>query len=104
MRERDIEAYLRDRVKRAGGIAYKFESPGNAGVPDRLILMPGGRVSFVELKAPGRKPTQLQQMQQTRIRSLGFSVDVIDSKEAVNAFTSTITGQAGREAEHDETD
>ena len=86
MRERDIEAYLRDQVKAIGGIAYKFVSPGNAGVPDRLVLLPGERVVFVELKAPGRQPTPLQLRQQRRIRDLGFTVLVIDSKEGVDEF------------------
>lgn len=86
MRERNIEAYLRDQVKVVGGIAYKFTSPGNAGVPDRLVLLPGGRAVFIELKAPGRQPTPLQQRQQQRIRDLGFTVLVIDSKEEVDEF------------------
>ena len=86
MRERDIETYLRDQVKTAGGIAYKFVSPGNAGVPDRIVLLPGGRVVFVELKAPGKQPTPLQLRQQKRIRNLGFQVLVIDSKAGVDEF------------------
>lgn len=86
MRERDIEAYLREKVKQLGGIAYKFVSPGNAGVPDRLVLLPGGRVVFVELKAPGRQSTPLQLRQQQRIRELGFPVLVIDSKQKVDEF------------------
>ena len=86
MRERDVEAYLRDQVKAIGGIAYKFVSPGNAGVPDRLVLLPGGRVVFIELKALGQKPTALQTVQHARIRSLGFAVHVIDSKAAVDAW------------------
>jgi hypothetical protein len=86
MRERDIEAYLRDQIKRLGGIAYKFVSPGNAGVPDRLVLLPAGRVAFVELKAPGKQPTPLQLRQQKRIRNLGFQVLVIDSKAGVDGF------------------
>ena len=86
MRERDIEAYLRDQVKAIGGIAYKFVSPGSAGVPDRLVLLPGGRAVFVELKAPGRQPTPLQLRQQRRIQDLGFTVLVIDSKEEVDEF------------------
>ena len=57
MKEKDVEAYLRDQVKGKGGKAYKFVSPGNDGVPDRMICMPGERVFFVELKAPG-KPAQ----------------------------------------------
>ena len=86
MRERDIESYLRERAKAAGGIAYKFTSPGNAGVPDRLVLLPAGRVAFVELKAPGKQPTPLQLRQQKRIRNLGFQVLVIDSKAGVDEF------------------
>lgn len=86
MREKDIEKHLRDKVKSLGGITYKFVSPGNAGVPDRLVLMPGGRITFVELKAPGKKSTALQRLQQKRISSLGFDVLVLDSKAKVDAF------------------
>lgn len=86
MREKNIEEYLRDQVKAQGGKAYKFVSPGNAGVPDRLILFPSGRIFFVELKAPGKKSTPLQESQQTKIRNMGFTVLVIDSKQAVDAF------------------
>lgn len=85
--EKDIETYLRDRVKKLGGIAYKFVSPGNDGVPDRLIVMPGGRIFFVELKAPGRKSTALQQMQQQRLAALNCVVYAdVDSREKVDAI------------------
>ncbi|RKO63243.1 VRR-NUC domain-containing protein [Caldibacillus debilis] len=86
MRERDIEEYLRNQVKKAGGKAYKFVSPGNDGVPDRLVLFPGGRVYFVELKAPGKKPRPLQIKQMRDIASFGCNVRAIDSKEGVDAF------------------
>ena len=56
MREKDIEKELAARTKTMGGIAPKFISPGFDGMPDRLVLLPGGRMGFVELKAPGRKP------------------------------------------------
>lgn len=92
IRERDIENYLRDRVKKIGGIAYKFESPGNAGVPDRLVLLPEGRVYFVELKAPGKKPTALQLAQHRKINKLHSRVLVIDSKEKVDKFIELVTG------------
>jgi len=91
MRERDIEAYLREKVRTAGGIAYKFVSPGNAGVPDRLVLLPGGRVVFIELKAPGKQPTPLQARQQKRIKGLGFQVLVLDGKESVDEFLKLYT-------------
>ena len=86
MRESTIEAYLRDRVKELGGKAYKFVSPGNDGVPDRLVCLPGGRAVFVELKAPGKKPTNMQRFQQGKLQNLGFLVWVIDSKEQVDHF------------------
>lgn len=85
MRESTIEAYLRDRVKELGGKAYKFVSPGNTGVPDRLVCLPGGRVVFVELKAPGKKPTALQLTQQRKLAELGFLVLTLDSKKKIDA-------------------
>lgn len=84
MRERNIEACLRDSVKKVGGIAYKWVSPGNNGVPDRIVIIPGGRIIFVELKAPGKKPTALQQVQHDRLRALGCDVRVIDSRKGVD--------------------
>ena len=86
VREATIEAYLRDRVKALGGIAYKWVSPGNVGVPDRLIVFPGGTVYFRELKAPGKKPTPLQVRQLEKLKALGFDVGVIDSKQGVDDF------------------
>lgn len=93
MRERDIEKYLRERVKAAGGRAYKFVSPGNAGVPDRLVLFPKGRAYFVELKAPGKKPTALQTAQGAKIKKLDFTVEVIDSKQGVDDFVRKCAGE-----------
>lgn len=84
MRERDIEAYLRDRVKAVGGWAPKWVSPGNSGVPDRIVFLPGGRIVFVELKATGEKPRPLQLVQHKRLRELGQDVRVIDSREQVD--------------------
>lgn len=90
MREREIEGYLRLEVKRLGGIAFKFTSPGNAGVPDRLIVMPGNRIYFAELKRPGGKTSQLQNRQIGRLKDLGCNVSVIDSKEGVDKFLNDI--------------
>jgi len=84
LREKVIEEYLRDEVKAIGGRAYKFVSPGNIGVPDRLIALPGGIVAFVELKAPGKKSTPIQEMQQKRLLQLGFYVKIVDSKAKVD--------------------
>ena len=86
MLEREIEAYLRDKVKATGGIAYKFVSPGNNGVPDRLVCLPGGRVAFVEMKGPKGKLTPLQERQIKKLDKLGFRTFVLNSKESVDNF------------------
>ena len=88
MREQDIEKYLRERVKEKGGIAYKWVSPGNSGVPDRIVMLPGMPDIFVELKAPGKVPTKLQLAQHRRLTKLGRGVIVIDSKEGVDNLLS----------------
>jgi hypothetical protein len=86
VKESDIEAYLCNRVKAAGGRAYKWVSPGNVGVPDRIVSFPGDKIVFVELKAPGKKPTPIQQLQATRLTNNGHEVIIIDSKERVDVF------------------
>lgn len=86
MREKTIEKYLRDEVRRIGGRAYKFISPGNNGVPDRVICLPAGVVAFVELKAPGKEPKPHQKLQLGFLMELSQNVFVIDSKELVDAF------------------
>ena len=86
MRERDIEAYLRMRVKELGGIAYKFVSPGHAGVADRIVLLPGGVVWFVEVKAPGGKLSPLQVLFGRRMAELGMNYRVIWSREDVDEW------------------
>ncbi|ECC1562044.1 TPA: VRR-NUC domain-containing protein [Salmonella enterica] len=79
-RENLIEKHLVAEVKKAGGVAYKFISPGHRSVPDRIVLLPGGRIVFVECKAPGKPPRADQQREHERLRALGFSVVVLASK------------------------
>lgn len=87
MLERDVENYLVKRIKALGGMAEKFTSPARRSVPDRLVTLPQGRVVFVELKAPGKEPTEKQAKDHNRRRALGCEVLVIDSKEGIdNAF------------------
>lgn len=83
MREREIEAYLVKRVHAIGGEALKFVSPGRVGVPDRMVLLHGFML-FVEVKAPGKKPTPAQKREHTRLGVQGFSVAVVDTFERVD--------------------
>ncbi len=86
MLEKDVERYLKKEVEKMNGYAYKFISPGNSGVPDRIVLLPIGRIVFVELKRPGGKTTLLQDKQIEKIRSKGFVVRVMHSKDEVDDF------------------
>ena len=87
MLEKTVEAALVKRVKELGGIAYKWTSPGRTGVPDRIVMLPGGKIIFVELKSPTGKLTVRQEREHETIRGLGFDVIVINSVEAARAFT-----------------
>ena len=88
--ERTIEKELAARVKAMGGIAPKFTSPGFDGMPDRLVLLPHGRMGFVELKAPGKKPRALQLARHRLFRWLGFKVYVIDGIEQIDSVLEEI--------------
>lgn len=84
--EKEIEQYLVKQVKAIGGKAYKFVSPGNDGVPDRLVCLPGGVAIFVEIKAPGKEPSPLQKHQLNKLGGLGFSTWAIDDRGGVDTF------------------
>lgn len=88
IREREIESYFVKRVKQRSWSAMKFVSPSMTGVPDRLILRPGGHAEFVELKAPGEKPTPRQLRVHAQLRGLGFKVSVLDSFAAIEGWLS----------------
>ena len=90
MRERDVEQNLVQAVRRTGGIAPKFVSPGLNGVPDRLVLFPGGKIAFVELKAPGQTLRPLQVRRQRQLEELGFRVYCIDGAEQIAAVLNEI--------------
>ena len=78
MREKEIERNFTLMVKQAGGLALKFVAAGMNGMPDRLVLLPGGHMAFVEVKAPGKVPRPLQEARHRMLRKLGFKVYVLD--------------------------
>ncbi len=83
MREKQIEQKLVTAVKAAGGVCPKLVCPGTDGMPDRMVLLPGCRIGFVEVKAPGEKPRPLQTHRHRQLRSLGFPVFVLDDPEKI---------------------
>lgn len=90
MREKTIEHNLVMEVKRVGGLALKFVSPGFDGVPDRLVLLQGGKMGFVEVKAPGKHPRPLQEARHRLLRQLGFKVYVLDGAEQIGGIIDDI--------------
>lgn len=94
MNEKQIENKLVLAVKKLGGIAPKFVSPGFAGMPDRLILLPDGHIAFAELKATGKKPRPLQLSRHRLLEGLGFKVYVIDSTDQIEQILTEIGGDA----------
>lgn len=90
MREKNIEQKLVKAVKSMGGIAPKFTSPGFDGMPDRIVLLPGGQMAFVEVKASGEKPRPLQLARHRLLRDLGFKVYVLDDERQIGGFLDEI--------------
>ena len=94
LREKQVEQALAKAAKQRGGIALKFVSPAFDGMPDRLVLMPGGHIGFVEVKAPGKKPHPLQVSRHGLLRRLGFKVYVLDSPADIAGMLDEIGGDA----------
>lgn len=94
--EKDIEQYLVSKIKSLGGRAFKFTSPGQRGVPDRIVVLPDGRIYFVELKDEGEELRPLQQKVIDDLHKLRCHTKVIDSKEAVDGWVKTILGSMSR--------
>ncbi|HDI3439581.1 TPA: VRR-NUC domain-containing protein [Listeria monocytogenes] len=94
MTEKYIEQKLVRAVKERGGIAPKFVSPGLDGVPDRIVLLPMGRIAFVELKAPGNKMRPLQVRRKGQLEALGFLVYCIDGLEQIEEVLKEMGGDA----------
>ena len=90
MREKTVEQKLVRAVKAAGGVCPKWVSPGFDGVPDRIVLLPGAKVGFVEVKAPGKDPRPLQASRHEMLRQLGFRVYVLDVPEQIGGILNEI--------------
>lgn len=86
MRESEIESRMAQMVKKRGGLCYKFVSPNNPGVPDRIVITPDGRVIFVELKTEIGSLAKIQKWQLEKMRKRGADVRVIKGWQAVKAF------------------
>lgn len=93
-REKQVEQALVHAARQHGGIALKFVSPAFDGMPDRLVLMPGGHMGFVEVKAPGKKPRPLQEARHGLLRRLGFRVYVLDNPADIAGMLDEIGGDA----------
>lgn len=92
MNEKTIEQKLVKEVKALNGLCLKLSCPGFAGMPDRLILLPKGKIGFVEVKRQGEKARPLQVSRHKLLKRLGFKVFILDSKNQINKIIEEITG------------
>lgn len=92
MKEKQVEQKLVKAVRDAGGMCPKLVAPGMDGMPDRMVLLPGGRIGFVEVKSPGKVPRPLQLARHRQLRALGFQVFVLDDLEQVPIVVVAIKG------------
>jgi hypothetical protein len=90
LKESSIERRFAIEAKKRGGLAAKFVSPGLDGVPDRITLLPGGKMAFVELKAPGKTLRPLQALRMEQLEGLGFRVFVVDGPEQIGVVLDAI--------------
>ena len=90
MRETTVEHALVIAVRKRGGMCPKHVSPGTAGMPDRLVLLPDVPPAFVETKAPGQKPRRLQEVRHAQLRALGVRVYVIDHPDQIEGILDEI--------------
>lgn len=90
MREKTVEQKLVKAVKAAGGFCPKWTAPGFDGLPDRIVLLPGGRMGFVEVKASGKKARPLQKSRHELLRSLGYRVYVLDDPGQIGGIIDEI--------------
>lgn len=90
MRESSIESKLVRMVREHGGLCFKFVSPGNPGVPDRIVITPAGRTVYVELKTEVGRLAAIQKWQHEELRKRGADVRTLKGLEQVKAFVEEV--------------
>lgn len=93
MNEKILERKLVIAVRKMGGLCLKFTSPGFGGVPDRIVLLPGGRIGFVEIKTTGQKPRPLQVHRKRQLEQLGFLAYCLDAPQQIGEILDEIESQ-----------
>ena len=94
MKESQIEKYLVRKVREKGGLCYKFTSPGNPGVPDRIVITPDGRTIYVELKTDIGRLANIQKWQRSEMEKRGADVRVLFGMDAVKEFLREVFADA----------
>lgn len=94
MREKDIERHLRLKVEKLGGLCYKWVSPSNAGVPDRIVMLPGGITAFVEVKSPVGVLSMQQKAKINKMKELGQNVYILNSMNKIDDLIELIQEEA----------
>lgn len=98
MLESQIESQMGRMIRKRGGLYYKFVSPGNPGVPDRIVVLPGGRVVFVELKTLVGQLSSLQRWQIDQMRAIGLDVRTVRGWDEAKAFVEEVLGHGNLES------
>lgn len=93
MLEKDIESWLNKQVNRLGGISFKFVSPNNPGVPDRIYIFPEGKVFFVELKTEFGRLSNIQKWQRERLQKMGCRFYLVKGKDQAKQFVKELENE-----------
>ena len=99
MLEKDIESWLNKKIKELGGLSFKFVSPSNPGVPDRIYIFPGGKVYFVELKTEIGRMSNIQKWQRERLMKMGCRFYLVKGMAQARELVKTLQRETGGEAD-----